>query len=182
MHRHASLFPSWCELVDAAHNTADARSFQRDGGPAAGENLVRSSARSWVLPAAEPVMTSALEPCRCSPSRSSTAGRSPQTQPPPRPRVLDPDGLPDHIDLLYRAACALCGSRHDAEDLVQETFVNILKRPRMLRDRNEIGYLLRALRNTHANRFRTAARRPATRQLFEDDLPATQESDIDVRE
>ena len=27
-----------------------------------------------------------------------------------------------------------------------------------------------------------AARRPATRQLFEDDLPATQESDIDVRE
>jgi MOSC domain-containing protein YiiM len=35
--------------------------------------------------------------------------------------------LPDHIDALYRAACAICGSRHDAEDLVQETFVRVVK-------------------------------------------------------
>jgi len=35
-----------------------------------------------------------------------------------RSHVLDPEGLPDHIDRLYRAACALCGSRQDAEDLV----------------------------------------------------------------
>jgi DNA-directed RNA polymerase specialized sigma24 family protein len=41
--------------------------------------------------------------------------------------------LPDHIDALYRAACAICGSRHDAEDLVQETFVRVLKRPRFVR-------------------------------------------------
>lgn len=47
----------------------------------------------------------------------------------PRPRVLDPDGLADHIDRLYRAAWALCGSRQDAEDLVQETFATVLKRP-----------------------------------------------------
>ena len=36
------------------------------------------------------------------------------------PSVLDPARLPDHIDALYRAACALSGSRHDAEDLVQK--------------------------------------------------------------
>jgi RNA polymerase sigma-70 factor (ECF subfamily) len=84
--------------------------------------------------------------------------------------------------VLYRAACALCGSRYDAEDLVQETFVNILKRPRLLRDGNEIGYLLRALRNTQANRYRAAARRPATRELFEDDAPPSHETDVNARE
>src|SRR6266545_1140328 len=84
----------------------------------------------------------------------------------PRPHLLDTQRLPDHIDRLYRAAWALCGSRHEAEDLVQETFVKVLKRPRFLRDDNEIAYLMRALRNTHASRYRYAARRPATRPLF----------------
>jgi RNA polymerase sigma-70 factor, ECF subfamily len=111
--------------------------------------------------------------------------RSPRSST-PRPdattRVLDPDRLPDHIDRLYRAAWALCGSRHDAEDLVQETFVNVLKRPRLLRDNNEIGYLLRALKNTHANRYRAAARRPATRQLLEDDAMAQEDGNIAGRE
>src|SRR5947209_3515425 len=54
----------------------------------------------------------------------------------PKPRELDPNRLPDHIDRLYRAAWALCGSRQDAEDLVQETVGNVLKRPRLLRDGN----------------------------------------------
>jgi RNA polymerase sigma-70 factor, ECF subfamily len=96
--------------------------------------------------------------------------------------VLDPDGLGDHIDRLYRAARALCGSRHDAEDLVQETFANVLKRPRLLRDDNEIGYLLQTLRNTHTNRYRTAARRPATRQLFEAEAPPTHENNLNARD
>jgi RNA polymerase sigma-70 factor, ECF subfamily len=100
----------------------------------------------------------------------------------PRPHVLDPDRLPDYIDRLYRAAWALCGSRHDAEDLVQDTFATVLKRPRLLRGDNEIGYLLRALRNTYADRYRTAARRPATRQLFEDDAPSVDESRVDARD
>ena len=86
--------------------------------------------------------------------------------------ILNPDRLGQYIDPMYRAAWALCGSRHDAEDLVQETFLNVLKRPRLLRDGNEIGYLLRALRNTYSSRYRTAARRPAERQLFDDDDPA----------
>jgi RNA polymerase sigma-70 factor, ECF subfamily len=85
--------------------------------------------------------------------------------------ILDPNRLGDYIGPMYRAAWALCGSRHDAEDLVQETFLNVLKRPRLLRDGNELGYLLRALRNTYSSRYRTAARRPAERQLFDDDDP-----------
>jgi RNA polymerase sigma-70 factor, ECF subfamily len=87
-----------------------------------------------------------------------------------RPRRLDPDSLSRHIDALFRAAWAMCGSRHDAEDLVQETFVNVLKRPRFLRNHDEIGYLLRALRNTYNSRYRSTAKRPVNRQLLESDL------------
>jgi RNA polymerase sigma-70 factor (ECF subfamily) len=91
------------------------------------------------------------------------------------PYVLDPALLPDHIDAMYRAACALCGSRADAEDLVQTTFLQVLKRPRIIRNGNERGYLLRALRNTYATRYRTLTRRPATVPLHEDRTSATVE-------
>ena len=99
-----------------------------------------------------------------------------------RPHLLAPERLSDHTDRLYRAAWALCGSQQDAEDLVQETFVKVLRRPRFLRDDNEIGYLLGALRNTHANRHRAAARRPRTRDLFEDDVPPSNETGVTARE
>jgi RNA polymerase sigma-70 factor, ECF subfamily len=85
------------------------------------------------------------------------------------PRALDPNRLSGYIDPLYRAAWALCGSRHDAEDLVQETFAQVLQRPRWIRNHNEIGYLMRALRNTYASRYRTASARAVTCELFEDD-------------
>ena len=98
------------------------------------------------------------------------------------PHVLVPAHLSDHIDVLYRAARALCGSQHDAEDLVQETLLRVLKRPRLIRDGNEIAYLMRALRNTYANRYRTASRRPAVRQLFEEDALPVQDSGISARE
>jgi RNA polymerase sigma-70 factor (ECF subfamily) len=98
------------------------------------------------------------------------------------PRLLDRNGLSDHIDQLYRAAWALCGSPHDAEDLVQETFVNVLKRPRLLHNDNEIGYLMRALRNTHASWYRSNARRRADRQLLEDDAPASPDIDFSSHE
>jgi RNA polymerase sigma-70 factor, ECF subfamily len=114
--------------------------------------------------------------------RSLPAGSASGPRLESRPHLLDPDRLSDHVDRLYKAAWALCGSRHDAEDLVQETFVNVLRRPRFLRDDNEIGYLLGALRNTYANRHRTAARRPRTRQLFEDDSPLSDETGITARE
>jgi RNA polymerase sigma-70 factor (ECF subfamily) len=78
----------------------------------------------------------------------------------PGERQLDPAALGDHIDRLYRAAWAMCGSREDAEDLVQETFANVLRRPRLLRSGDEVGYLLRALRNTFVSERRARARRP----------------------
>jgi RNA polymerase sigma-70 factor (ECF subfamily) len=73
--------------------------------------------------------------------------------------TLDPARLGDHLDRLYRAAWALCGSREDAEDLVQETYARVLSRPRFLRNEDDLGYLLRALRNTFLNRRRTESRR-----------------------
>ena len=100
----------------------------------------------------------------------------------PQAHLLEPDALSRHIDRLFRAAWAMCGSREDAEDLVQETFANVLKRPRRLRNRDEIGYLLRALRNTYNSRYRSAARRPGERALLETDVPEHSESEHSARE
>jgi RNA polymerase sigma-70 factor, ECF subfamily len=75
-------------------------------------------------------------------------------------RVLDPRALGDHFDRLFRAAWALCGSREDAEDLVQDTYARILARPRVVRNDDDLGYLLRAVRNTYISKRRAAARRP----------------------
>ncbi len=75
-------------------------------------------------------------------------------------RQLDPDMLGDHTDRLYRAARSLCGSREEAEDLVQETFARVLQKPRFLRSDDDVGYLLRVLRNTFLSSRRSAARRP----------------------
>ena len=74
-------------------------------------------------------------------------------------RPLDPAQLGDHLDRLYRAAWALCGSRQEAEDLVQETYARILARPRLLRNEDDLGYLLQALRNTFLTQKRTERRR-----------------------
>lgn len=77
-------------------------------------------------------------------------------------RQLDPAALGDHIDRLYRAAYGLCGSREEAEDLVQETFARVLRKPRLLRSEHDLGYLLRVLRNIYFSRRRAASRRPPT--------------------
>ncbi len=74
--------------------------------------------------------------------------------------ALDPESLPRHLDRLYRAAWSLCGSPHEAEDLVQETFARVLARPRTLRGQDELAYLMTVLRNTFLTERRTAARRP----------------------
>lgn len=81
---------------------------------------------------------------------------------------LDPEALGDHIDRLYRAAWSLCGSREEAEDLVQETYLQVLRRPRMLRNDDDLGYLLRVLRNTFISGRRAAARRPRQAPLPDD--------------
>jgi RNA polymerase sigma-70 factor (ECF subfamily) len=87
-------------------------------------------------------------------------------------RALDPHSLTQHVDRLYRAAWALCGSREDAEDLVQETFARVLSRPRVLRGDDELYYLMRVLRNTFLTSLRTASRRPVTTAAIEDVVAA----------
>jgi RNA polymerase sigma-70 factor (ECF subfamily) len=85
-----------------------------------------------------------------------------------RMHVLDPNSLTEHLDRLYRAAWGLCGSREDAEDLVQETCARVLARPRVVHGDDDLYYLMRVLRNTFLTSRRTAARRPATVASLED--------------
>jgi RNA polymerase sigma-70 factor, ECF subfamily len=101
---------------------------------------------------------------------------------------LDPEALSDHIDRLYRAARSLCGSRHDAEDLVQETFARVLKKPRKLRSRDDRSYLLAVLHNTFISTHRAAARRPQSSdeatsiELLEDPRAVPPEDRIEAGE
>ena len=103
-------------------------------------------------------------------------------------RELNPQALGDHIDRLYRAARALCGSREEAEDLVQETFACVLRRPRTLRADDDIGYLLQTLRNTFVSTRRTASRRPRTEpcpdqlELIEDRQAVRPEACVEAAE
>ena len=72
---------------------------------------------------------------------------------PPEPvdHELDRERLPEHLDRLFRAAVVMTGSRHEAEDLVQETFVRVLRRPRLLRRDDDLAYLMRTMRNAWLN-------------------------------
>jgi RNA polymerase sigma-70 factor (ECF subfamily) len=86
--------------------------------------------------------------------------------------LLDGDRLGDHIDRLFRAAWAMCGSRDDAEDLVQETFARVLARPRRLRGGDDLAYLVQVLRNTLAGRRRAVRRGPRTVSIVDAHEPA----------
>ena len=91
------------------------------------------------------------------------------------PRRLDPDRAVEHLPRLYRAGRAWTRSREEAEDLVQDTYARVLARPRFLRGEDELGYLLRALRNTLVSRRRAESRRPQTAPLV--DEPSAVRSD-----
>jgi RNA polymerase sigma-70 factor, ECF subfamily len=86
--------------------------------------------------------------------------------------TLDPQSLTRHVDRLYRAAWGLCGSREDAEDLVQETFARVLSRTRVVHGEDDLYYLMRVLRNTFLTSRRTASRRPVTVATLEDVVTA----------
>jgi RNA polymerase sigma-70 factor (ECF subfamily) len=74
---------------------------------------------------------------------------------------LQAAALADHLDRLFRAAWALTGAREDAEDLVQETYERVLRRPREIsRAEDALPYLLGVLRNTWVDTVRSRARRP----------------------
>ena len=76
-----------------------------------------------------------------------------------RGRPLDPATLERHLGRLVRAARALSGDEHEAEDLVQETCVRVLARPRRVAGDDELPYLLGALRNVFLNERRGQRRR-----------------------
>ncbi|MBV8955832.1 MAG: RNA polymerase sigma factor [Solirubrobacterales bacterium] len=88
------------------------------------------------------------------------------------PRQLEPAALGAHVDALGRLARSLCRSPDDADDLVQETLFRVLRRPRLLRSASVRGYLMSALRNTHAERQRASGRAPALVPLRDSDLDA----------
>jgi RNA polymerase sigma-70 factor (ECF subfamily) len=98
--------------------------------------------------------------------------------------MLDPLTVGDHFDRLFRAAWALSGSREDAEDLVQDTYARVLARPRLVRNDDDVGYLLRALRNVFISGRRAAARRPrpAGTELDASQLPDPRTGAGDARE
>jgi RNA polymerase sigma-70 factor, ECF subfamily len=84
------------------------------------------------------------------------------------PHVLDANRLGDHLDRLYRAALGMTGSPADAEDLVQDVCVRVLAKPRLVTNGDDLGYLLRVLRNTFISNRRASIRRPATATAPED--------------
>ena len=69
-----------------------------------------------------------------------------------RDRVRFEEEALELSDQVYRVARRLSGSREEAEDLVQDTYARVLARPRLLRQDDELGYLLRAMRNTLIDR------------------------------
>jgi RNA polymerase sigma-70 factor (ECF subfamily) len=81
---------------------------------------------------------------------------------------LEPGRLGDHRARLLRAAFAMCGSRHDAEDLVQEAYEHVLRRPRFVRRDHDLAYLLRVLRNVWGTHLATATRQRTTAAAPED--------------
>jgi len=75
--------------------------------------------------------------------------------------VLDPELAADHLSRLFGLAWSLCGSRHLAEDLTQETYARVLSRPRRVRAGSDFPYLARTLRNVLTDHWRSEQRRPA---------------------
>jgi RNA polymerase sigma-70 factor, ECF subfamily len=81
---------------------------------------------------------------------------------------LEPARLAQHRPRLLRAAYAMSGSRDDAEDLVQETYERVLRRPRFVRRDHDLPYLLRVLRNTWGAQLKSAAHRQTAPAAPED--------------
>jgi RNA polymerase sigma-70 factor (ECF subfamily) len=81
---------------------------------------------------------------------------------------LAPHALPAHLDSMQRTARALTRSPEDADDLVQDTLLRVLSRPRVI-EAHPGPYLQRALRNTLVSTLRARERRPRTAPLEPED-------------
>jgi RNA polymerase sigma-70 factor (ECF subfamily) len=72
-------------------------------------------------------------------------------------------------------------SVEEAEDLVQETYARVLARPRLLRG-DELGYLLKALRNTLTSQRRAQSRRISATPLSEDRIQGRGDDPVESAE
>jgi RNA polymerase sigma-70 factor, ECF subfamily len=72
---------------------------------------------------------------------------------------LDPQRAAALLDRLYRTAILITRDPHEAEDLVQDTYEQILRRPRELRGDSELHYMRAAMRRRHVDRHRESCRR-----------------------
>ena len=90
---------------------------------------------------------------------------------PPR-EAFEADAV-EHLDALYGNALRLTGSRADAEDLVQETYVKACRfRARFEPGTNLRAWLFRIQYNTFVNRYRRSVRENAAAGAFHDDALA----------
>ncbi len=96
----------------------------------------------------------------------------PDTAPAGR-RRLDPQQAADHLPRLRRLARAVCPSAHIADDVVQETYVRVLARPRFLHGDDDYSYLARTLRNVLANHMVSEGRRRPAVAIDEFEPPDT---------
>ena len=78
---------------------------------------------------------------------------------------LDPNRAAALLDRLYRTAILITKDPHEAEDLVQDTYELILRRPREIRDGSELHYMRAAMRRRHVDRHRESTRRVAQVEL-----------------
>ena len=98
---------------------------------------------------------------------------------PDLPDLRDPPELPDFASYvaarrpaLLRAACAIAGDPHSAEDLLQTALINVAPRWEAIRDPRAVdAYVRRAMRNQHASWFRQPWRK---RERATADLPEPQ--------
>jgi RNA polymerase sigma-70 factor, ECF subfamily len=72
---------------------------------------------------------------------------------------LDPHRAAALLDRLYRTAVLITRDPHEAEDLVQDTYEQILRRPRELSGDSELHYMRAAMRRRHVDRHRASCRR-----------------------
>ena len=99
-----------------------------------------------------------------SPATPLLALRRPALPRPARRQVattrLDGSTLVAHLDAMFRLALSMCGSHHDAQDIVQDACLRVLARPRHLEPGRERGYLFVAVRHAWFDRLRTRGSRP----------------------
>ncbi len=96
----------------------------------------------------------------------TAAARSPEA-------VLFEEMVTSHLDPLYRTALRLTGRPHDAEDLVQETYLRAWRSLHTYRPgTNPKAWLFRILQNAHIDRYRAATRTVQTVDEMEGQDPA----------